>query len=239
MSPSNRYELATRIADRQRSLTAAALETAGTALPVLQMVRDAGRRTDALMAKSAERYERDCAAGCSACCYLQVAITIPEAIRIVDGLAKTRSAAEFNRLRDAFRARADLLRGTTLEDRARLDVPCLLLGDDGACSIYAFRPLGCRAYTSKSRARCEAARAARIPGDDGAMDGFAWSAAAAVIEGLTSGMQDAAVDPTHYEFHSLISLLLDDSALADAWLGGEDVVGDCLQVKSERLLGPR
>ncbi|MGE3180408.1 MAG: YkgJ family cysteine cluster protein [Phycisphaerae bacterium] len=229
--------LAARIADRQRTKTATSLETASTALPVLQLAETACRRTDGLLAKSAEKAQRDCRAGCSSCCYLQVAITIPEAILIATRLRETRSPEAFETLRGKFRDMRVRLRRSSIEQRARMQVPCVLLGADGACSIYAFRPIGCRGYTSFSKNACDAARTAEQPGHDGPLDRIAWAAASAVSEGLSAGLRDSAVDSHHYEFHSVVSPILDEPLLTEAWQRGEDVFGDCLQVKSERLLG--
>ena len=94
-----------------------------------------------------------CSKGCSACCHLFVAV--PPGI--------TEAIAAHIEMTFAGEERADLilrLRHAVAETEKasaphQLRMPCPLLGDDGACSIYSVRPLSCRSFTSVSRQRCE------------------------------------------------------------------------------------
>lgn len=102
-----------------------------------------------------------CRAGCTACCHGPFDISPADAELLREGLA-TLPAAD----RSAIRVRGELLLTRMHElapaweapwavddlgedgfDRlaeALADEPCPMLGDDGACRVYAYRPLVCR-----------------------------------------------------------------------------------------------
>jgi len=111
---------------------------------------------DAAAAAFAARFPNqpttDCRPGCDACCHLYVMIPpgVAEAIGayLVKHLASSALAElklELERAASAAEAAAD---PTILRRR------CPLLGVDGRCTIYAVRPLTCRAFTSRSAAAC-------------------------------------------------------------------------------------
>lgn len=93
-----------------------------------------------------------CAGGCAACCHLYVQVPPGIARMMVDHIAAHFSPAErdalHGRLEIAATAARDAADPTTLRHR------CPLLGDDNRCTVYEVRPLSCRAFTSRSVARC-------------------------------------------------------------------------------------
>lgn len=93
-------------------------------------------RVDVTCAEIAGRRAADleCRKGCTQCCHVQLSLSPVEADSVRFGLA-----ALDGETRERVRARAAALP----EDPAD-DTPCVMLEDDGACAIYAARPLVCR-----------------------------------------------------------------------------------------------
>lgn len=84
-----------------------------------------------------------CGKGCAACCYIPLAVTAVEAIAAAAAMRGNEVAVA--------RIRAGGAQPNGAE-RWRRRVPCVLL-HEGECTIYAVRPLPCRAYVSLSAAR--------------------------------------------------------------------------------------
>ncbi len=224
-----------RLTEEQRADTRAALAARPRALPVLNFAPAAAARTDAAIDASPDRARQACRAGCSACCHLAVAVTIPEALWIAMRLQAERTAKQLHALVTRIAEHARRVGALTIEARARARVPCALLGDDGACTIHPFRPLGCRGYTSFSKELCDAALAADQPGHDGPLDAVAWAAAGAIGDGLKAALREADLDDQHYEFHSAILRAIETPDAEARWSRGEDVFSDLPRVVSERL----
>ncbi len=90
-----------------------------------------------------------CQSGCSACCRLAVHATFPEVIAIAAQLS-TRQAEQLDayilRLKERLSDLNDL-KGYLKQHRQSIG-PCPFLDRAGDCSIYALRPLACRALLS-------------------------------------------------------------------------------------------
>lgn len=86
-----------------------------------------------------------CGKGCSGCCSLVVNCTFPEAILVANTLDQQQQKqlqAKIPRIQEAAARSASLkewLRGYRSEAG-----PCPFLTPDGACGVYAVRPLSCR-----------------------------------------------------------------------------------------------
>lgn len=102
-----------------------------------------------LQERSAEGKRIFCAPGCSNCCTLFVQTTLPEALLVAEEL----DAPQLLKLKEyvlrqqkSLSAEHDFL---TILRKQRYEVgPCPFLDDAGRCSIYALRPLACRALLS-------------------------------------------------------------------------------------------
>lgn len=80
-----------------------------------------------------------CGKGCSHCCHEPVEIWPHEAVLLVEAMRK--AGREFDR------ARLKRQSGYTVEtwrQQAAADKACGFLGEDGACTVYEFRPNVCR-----------------------------------------------------------------------------------------------
>ncbi len=106
-----------------------------------------------------------CARGCSGCCTLVVNCTLTEAVAIAATLDEGQSSGVDDyvaRLRELLADAGDL-KGY-LRMHRHSSGGCPLLQGDGACGIYAVRPLSCRALLSTRESRwCSADFAALAP----------------------------------------------------------------------------
>jgi Fe-S-cluster containining protein len=94
-----------------------------------------------------------CSGGCAACCHLYVQVPPGVAALMAAHIATHFSPAERNALHDRLAAAAAAVNAAA--DPAKLRLRCPLLGPDDRCTVYEVRPLTCRAFTSKSVARCQ------------------------------------------------------------------------------------
>jgi uncharacterized protein len=94
-----------------------------------------------------------CRGGCAACCHLYVQVPPGVAALMAAHIATHFSQPE----RDALHARLTAAAAAVeaAADPAKLRLRCPLLGADDRCTVYEVRPLTCRAFTSKSVARCQ------------------------------------------------------------------------------------
>ena len=226
---------AEEIARRFHALTESTLRDGGPiALPILTATSET---LDRSAADSPDRESRACRAGCSACCHLAVSITVPEALWMARRLGETRSAGDLAHIESRIVATSERISHLTVEERARARVPCALLDDDGSCSIHAFRPVGCRGWTSFSKSDCDRALQEAEPGHSGSMDRHLWEAAGAVTDGLERGMRASGVDAGHYEFHSALRAALNTQDSEGRWAAHEPIFSKCERVRSGKLAG--
>lgn len=100
-----------------------------------------------------KRPQTACAAGCAACCTQQVAVAPVEAAAIAQYVARHFTDDEDAALVARLRALDPLTRGKTALERAYLRQSCAFLVEN-RCSIYAVRPLRCRAVHSRDAGYC-------------------------------------------------------------------------------------
>ena len=86
-----------------------------------------------------------CAAGCSWCCWLRIDVRAHEVLVLARSLRRMHGAEALAALQQQAAERA--------ADPAR-SAPCLLLGAQGQCTVYAARPSACRRYFSRSVDAC-------------------------------------------------------------------------------------
>lgn len=90
-----------------------------------------------------------CKSGCIHCCYNQIALTEPEALRLGMHLLETRDREQLKDLNARTLALTESLNGKSWQDigMARHRLPCLFL-ENGNCSVYPARPFACRGWNS-------------------------------------------------------------------------------------------
>jgi Fe-S-cluster containining protein len=112
---------------------------------------------DAAFAEAEKRADTPyaCRAGCSACCHQVVLCTAPEALLIASRLREILDPAALATSLARLDAQSLAGAGVGFLDYSRARIPCAFLDGSGACSIYEFRPMACRALKSFSVAACE------------------------------------------------------------------------------------
>lgn len=208
------------------------------ALPVMRVMQQAAGRLDDVAATSPDRLRVACAAGCSACCRLAVSVLSIEALWIAERLRASLDGAELAMQAARVRSVSRQVSHLTLEARAAVRVACALLGEAGACSIHAFRPLGCRGWTSFSRSDCERALDLAEPGHCGPMDHAMWLAAGCTTEGLERALTELGLEAGPFELHAALCVALETPDAGARWLAGEAIFAGCPRVTSERLRRP-
>ena len=115
------------------------------------------RRVDEVLATSMEGHgvRVACSRGCSYCCSLRVQVQPAEAFTLAAWLRRTAPAGRLAAVIARLRANVARTRELGEEARKRTNLPCALLGDDGACTAYEARPAQCRRYHSTSLDPCK------------------------------------------------------------------------------------
>lgn len=80
-----------------------------------------------------------CSKGCSHCCHEAVEIWPQEAVLLVEGMRASGRAIDRARLERQSRYTVETWRQQPAADKA-----CVFLGNDGACTVYDYRPNACR-----------------------------------------------------------------------------------------------
>jgi len=95
-----------------------------------------------------------CARGCSSCCTLAVSCTYPEALLLAHRLDEE----QLQRIDRYVERLRQLVSGVTamkeyLQRHRHASGGCPLLGSDGACTAYGYRPFSCRALLATQESR--------------------------------------------------------------------------------------
>lgn len=186
--------------------------------------RSALRVTDDLLATSTRRsgLRLACTTGCSWCCYLQVAASVPEILGLIAYLKDTLEASEFSEFEARVRDTAKTVAALTTDQHIHTNIPCPVLRD-GRCQAYAARPLKCRIFHSCNAGQCEASyiepdrddivipriMSREIQGDC-ALDAYL---AALAVSGY---------DSARYELVTALAEVLEDRSVIDARLEGKE-----------------
>ena len=148
---STRYE---GIFSNLRGALGVTLERSAT---IADAARDAADIADAASASFRDHVPNQpataCSSGCAACCHLYVQVPPGVAKVMADHIAVHFTASEQEDLRARLTTAATAAK--VAEDPRHLRLRCPLLGPDDRCTVYEVRPLSCRAFTSKSLARCQ------------------------------------------------------------------------------------
>ena len=124
------------------------------------------RRVDEIVDASVRGHavKTDCTRGCSHCCSLPVHVGPHEAFTLAAWLRQHFDAERLAKVIVKLEENAARTRALGTEGRKRSNLPCALLGDDGACTAYEARPAQCRRFHSVRVETCKASYA--NPADD-------------------------------------------------------------------------
>ncbi len=168
----------------------------------------------------------DCRPGCHFCCYEQVNVTPPEVFSLADHIRANWSEGRIRSLRKKLTAAASLSRDLDHEAYFAARIRCPLLDSEDRCSVYAVRPLMCRAYNSLDVAACE--RAAKNPSKPAHQRGVRTNGTIhGIMDGAFGGLKEALGKSGRQEFlPNLVVALhqaLDNPELQRHWLAGKQV----------------
>lgn len=156
-----------------------------------------------------------CAKGCSHCCTQQVAVAAPEAFFLaaqLQGDPRGRAMADVARQLDGAAPGQDKPHG----------IACALLDTQGACSLYAARPLGCHAFVSLRLDACLAAfTQGALP--DIPMPQPHVSMLYMCRMMLSAALRLAGLDDASYEMNAAVSAVLARPDAERQWLAGTDI----------------
>ncbi|HYE01572.1 MAG TPA: YkgJ family cysteine cluster protein [Alphaproteobacteria bacterium] len=159
-----------------------------------------------------------CGKGCAHCCDNFVAASAADVLLIARRLREAgRAPAVLERLRAA----GERTRGADAEARYLLRVACPLLTAEGACSVYAVRPMACRGLASLALSACEAwaeRQPVKIPQPHGHR-----FFRAAYDRALRAALKATGHSPVGYELIHALTVALERPDAEAAWLAGEDV----------------
>ena len=124
------------------------------------------RRVDEIVEASVRGHavKIDCTRGCSHCCSLPVHVGPHEAFTLAAWLRRHFDSARLAAVITKLERNAARTRELGTEARKRSNLPCALLGNDGACTAYEARPAQCRRFHSMRVETCKASYA--NPADD-------------------------------------------------------------------------
>jgi hypothetical protein len=160
----------------------------------------------------------DCKRGCDYCCRGYVSATAPQIFAAARAVRAQALSYEAARARVA--AASEKVRGAEWLARCRMHEPCPLLVE-GACSIYASRPLACRGFVSLSVAACR--RAFEQNTNDVVVPAVYGNVRSALENALRAALKHHALPGESYELDTALQCVLARPDAEAAWLGGEDV----------------
>jgi hypothetical protein len=141
-------------ARESRELFSAARDPRGLQVAVVTLHRRVDDMVQASLAGHSVRV--DCGRGCSYCCHMPVHVAPYEAFALAAWLRRTADPPRVARVIERLRDNAVRTRDLGAEGRRRANLPCALLGEDGACTAYEARPAHCRRFHSTRVETCKA-----------------------------------------------------------------------------------
>ena len=160
-----------------------------------------------------------CRKGCSHCCMNLVTVSPVEVLALAEHIKSRPDAAD---LMEKTRIAAADVPVNDVASRKSMRLPCPLLDNQGACSVYDARPLTCRAYASFDLAACiddiENGHA-DVPVAMGAQQNRLL-----IMLALSAAMRDADLPFGQYELISGLNIALHIDDAAERWMSGEDVL---------------
>jgi Fe-S-cluster containining protein len=164
-----------------------------------------------------------CRKGCATCCSIRVTATAPEVLWVARHLREACEPGQCVRLvRRLLEADAQT-RDLDESERVALRQRCPFI-EQGACVIYAVRPLACRGHASYDRKACAQAAAGRIA--EVPYSVLHQTARSLVQNAMQSALRDAGVVWAAYELNHALRLALADPASEARWQAGHDVFAD-------------
>jgi Fe-S-cluster containining protein len=174
-----------------------------------------------------------CRRGCNFCCHGLVSASAPELFLLARQI-REQAGAELPAVIARIREVDGRTRGLDPIARHRLRQPCALLVN-GECSVYAARPLSCRAFASYSLEKCE--HAFKFGGEDIPVPKFNMTLRSASKQALWSALDYAGLPIKSYELAHGLLVAIETPDAERRWLAGEDVFAGVSGDETESFAG--
>lgn len=163
-----------------------------------------------------------CAAGCPCCCVLNVAVLLPEAMRIARQLVEQTPPRELEELFKRLAQHRSWTRWMDDDERILKRMSCPLLDRYGACSIHPVRPLACRAITSLDSESCRQAFAPIVTDEDRLVptDLLRKAAYDAAFTSLAAGLASCGLDDRSIELGTGVIAFLEHPEYRELFIQG-------------------
>ena len=182
------------------------------------------RRVDEVLSTSIAGHgvKLACSRGCSYCCSLRVQVQPAEAFTLAAWLRRHFAPERLARVVARLRENAARTLSLGEEARKRTNLPCALLGEDGACTAYEARPAQCRRYHSTSVEPCRAFHAdpSRDTIESGMHEAVAHNADV-IITQARHALRDAGLDDTPADMNVALLEALENPKAWRRWRDGK------------------
>jgi Fe-S-cluster containining protein len=190
---------------------------AGTVAPVMNFLHANMRAAERL----APNHLLACRRGCAHCCHTFVSARAPEILFVKGAIPGRDREAARAAVEDAYAVTGALGPGGR-EGMARA---CPMLRD-GACQVYAARPMTCRMAVSESAEICARAFAPGAGPQHIPMPEYYPTLRRGYSVALAGALRHAGFPAWSYEFNAAMHMALARPDAEAAWLAGEDVFAD-------------
>jgi Fe-S-cluster containining protein len=170
-----------------------------------------------------------CAQGCAWCCHYQVGVTAPQALHIAAKLKEGAGSRPFAEQVAALKKLDKRTRGLNAARRLRARIGCAFLDEQNGCTIYAFRPFGCRGANSVDADACKAfvmGNATKAQRESNWLHKVAFEAQRDLQDGFHMGSLENGLRDDRLELTAAILVALDTPDAAERWIAGEDIFKD-------------
>jgi Fe-S-cluster containining protein len=190
---------------------------------VIELALNACSFLSIIVDKSSDKEKWMCSVGCNFCCRTtRVHITPPEVLLIAEYLRAACTREELDTIRDRIAHTAHQVSTMSEEEQTRARIPCVLLTQDGKCSVYEVRPIRCRAWCSLTKERCREGFDTGSPTTTTQIDAYAYAMGIAVSEGLEYAVKHAGLDGEQVELHNSLLRALSTENSAELWIQGKE-----------------
>jgi Fe-S-cluster containining protein len=181
------------------------------------------KRVDEVLAVSIRNHavQVACSRGCSYCCNLRVEVQPYEAFRLAAWLRRHFDAPRLESVIQRLRANVERTRALGKEARKRTNIPCALLGDDGACGAYDARPGQCRRYHSTNVDPCIAFHDTHDDTMDSQMHDAVAHNADVIITQARHAVRDAGLDDASEDMNVALLEALENPKAWRRWRDGK------------------
>jgi Fe-S-cluster containining protein len=180
-------------------------------------------------APAAARTAVACRAGCGTCCHVPVGVQAHEVLLAAEYIQTHFSPVELEAVIAGTSAHRAAFAGRTMNERAALKRPCVLLRD-GSCTIYEARPEACRSHHSRNLDGCRSNLESGVDSVDVLIPEIR-ARMFAVMLAIDQAGAEAGFDGRAYDFGSALHEALTDGMCAVRWrLRQQAFPEDCREV---------